>query len=349
VIQNNIFALSANHALWPYYEKRPNTFRRNLVYLTQGELFIPHGERSLNERLAAKESLGVWDENLFWHTGGGDRLHFYRRSLAEWQALRLDANSKIADPRLVDVQAHDFRLQSDSPALPLGFQPFDISTVGLYGDPAWVGDVRHGNCASRPLPAPPPPPDFEKTPIGAPPARARLSGEGRGASIRVSDERAASGKRSVKVTDAKDLQPSWEPHFYYEPHLREGTVRQSFDVWFYRNAQFFTEWRDAAEYPRNVGPGVSFHGNGQVGAAGKRLAQVPAGTWLHVEIEAALGKNAPRVFKVTLQVAGAEPQTFADLPISGTEFRELHWLGFSSTAAADTAFYLDNVRFSPVR
>ena len=70
VIRNNIFALSANHALWPYSEKRPSTFRRNIVYLTQGELLIPYGERSLNERLAAKESLGDWDENLYWHTGG---------------------------------------------------------------------------------------------------------------------------------------------------------------------------------------------------------------------------------------------------------------------------------------
>ena len=49
-IENNIFALSANHALWPYSEKRPSTFRRNIVYLTQGELLIPYGERSLNER-----------------------------------------------------------------------------------------------------------------------------------------------------------------------------------------------------------------------------------------------------------------------------------------------------------
>jgi len=38
VIRNNLFALSANHALWPYSEKRPSTFRRNIIFLTQGEL-----------------------------------------------------------------------------------------------------------------------------------------------------------------------------------------------------------------------------------------------------------------------------------------------------------------------
>jgi hypothetical protein len=30
--------------------------------------------------------------------------------------------------------------------------------------------------------------------------------------------------------------------------------------------------------------------------------------------------------------------------MNGPQFNELQWLGFSSTAAADTAFYLDNLR-----
>ncbi len=357
VIRNNIFALSADYALWPYSEKRPSTFLRNLVYLTQGELLIPYGERSLRERLAAKESPGSWDGNVYWHAGGAERLRFYRSSFAEWQKLGLDRASRIADPQFVDVQAHDFRLRDGSPAIALGFQPIDTSAVGLYGDPAWAGQCRHADCPRRPLPAPPPPPtpprpltvddDFEKTAAGAHPARAAVSGEDRGASIRVSEERAASGRRSLKVTDTKDVQPSWEPHFYYEPHLREGVVRKSFDVWFDRNAQFFTEWRDAGEYPGNIGPSVRFDGNGEVSAAGKLLARVAAETWVHVEIEAALGKDAPRTFRVTLDAPGAGRQAFADLPISGAEFRELHWLGFSSTATADTAFYLDNVKFAP--
>ena len=32
----------------------------------------------------------------------------------------------------------DFHLQSDSPALKLGFQPIDTSEVGLVGPPEWV-------------------------------------------------------------------------------------------------------------------------------------------------------------------------------------------------------------------
>jgi len=350
-IRNNIFALSANHALWPYSEKRPSTFRRNIVYLTQGALLIPYGEKSLNERLAAKESPGDWDENLFWHTDGPEQLRFYGRSFAEWQAIGLDRNSRIADPQFMDPAAHDFRLKPSSPALQLGFQPFAISGIGLYGDPAWVAESRHADCPPRPLPLPPAPPkpmaiddDFEKTAAGMPPAHATVSGEKEGASIRVSEDRAAAGRRSLKITDSESLQPSWEPHFYYQPRFTSGTIQQSFDVWLSPSARFFTEWRDdAATYPQNVGSTVRFDGNGNVTAGGNVLTQVPAEVWVHVQIEATLGQNAPRTFKLTITTTGAAAKTFADLSIPGAGFRELHWLGFSSTAAADTTFYLDNM------
>lgn len=253
VIQNNIFAMSADYGLWPYSEKRPSSFQRNIVYLTQGTLLIPYGERSLKERLAANEPPGDWDRNLYWHTGGGERLRFYRRTFAEWQALGLDRTSRIADPRFTDVGVGDFRLPPDSPALELGFQPFDISTVGLYGDPAWANEIRHADCPCHPLPPAPPPPaplrvddDFEKTPVGQTPAQARVSGEDSGAAIRVSADRAASGRQGLKITDTAAVQPSWQPHFYYEPYRTEGTVRHRFDVWMEPDSQFFTEWREVS-------------------------------------------------------------------------------------------------------
>ncbi len=351
VIRNNIFALSANQALWPYSEKRPSTFRRNIVYLTQGALFIPYGERSLNERLAAKEPPGDWDENLYWLTGGADQLRFYRRSFAEWQALGLDQHSMLADPQFVSADQHDFRLQPESPAFKVGFQALNFSRAGLYGEPSWTKEVSHANCRRIALPPPPPKPqplqvndDFESTAVGSAPEKAQVSGEENGASILVSAERAASGRHSLKVTDSQTLKPSWQPHFYYEPRIVSGTLRQSFDVWLGTNAQFFTEWRDTAAYPQNIGPSVRFEGNGEVTMNGRVLARMPVGQWFHVEIEAALGKNAARVFALTLIPQGAAAQTFRDLPIAGKGFHEVHWLGFSSTAAADTEFYLDNLR-----
>ena len=350
VIRNNIFALSATHALWPYSEKRPSTFRRNIVYLTQGELFIPMGEHSLNQRINAKEPLGDWDENLYWHTGGIDELRFYRRSFAEWQALGLDAHSRIADPQFVNPAKHDFRLKPSSPAFALGFQPLDLAQAGLYGDAEWVDEASHRYCKPNPLPPLPKPKmlelndDFEQTPVGQHPQHAIVSGEEQGASITITAERAATGKHSLKIQDSKTLKPSWQPHFYYEPHIKDGTVMQSFECWISTNAQFFTEWRDSAPYPKNIGPSVRFDGDGSVTAGGRTLARLPTESWNYVEIEMTLGKDAPRVFQLTLKPARGPAQTFKNIPISGTDFHQLHWLGFSSTAASDTTFYLDNLK-----
>ena len=79
-------------------------------------------------------------------------------------------------------------------------------------------------------------------------------------------------------------------------------------------------------------------------AGGKTLAKVSTGRWVHVEIEARLGKGAPRVFRLTLTPPGGPARVFDNLPMSGDRFSELHWLGFSSTAAADTAIFIDNLK-----
>ncbi|MHB8952185.1 MAG: right-handed parallel beta-helix repeat-containing protein [Pirellulaceae bacterium] len=350
VIQNNIFATSANHALWPYMEKRPSTFRRNIIYLTQGDLFIPMGERSLDERLAAGQPLGEWNKNLYWHTQGQDQLRFYRRDFAEWQALGLDTDSLIADPKFVDPAQRDFQLTAESPAFGLGFQPLNIREVGLYGDPQWVTEANHVRCAVTPLPPAPPPPapltlndGFEDTAVGTSPAQANVSGEEQGASILVSDEQAATGRHSLKITDSVSLEPRWQPHFFYEPHISSGTVRQSFDMWIEPGVEFFTEWRDNSIYPRNTGPSMRIDAAGKIFVGGAQLTTVPPRQWVHVCIEGPVGKTAPHRFQLTLTTRGVEPLVVRDLPYAGDAFRELHWLGFSSTAAADTAFYLDNI------
>jgi len=146
VIRNNIFALSVDYALWPFFEKRPNTFQHNLVYLTQGELFVKHAQPSFNQRCAAKESLGDWDWNLYWDTAGADRLKFVGRSFAEWQPMGLDRNSRIVDPGFVNPREGDFRLARKSPALEAGFHPIRFTGVGLYGDSSWAKECRHENC-----------------------------------------------------------------------------------------------------------------------------------------------------------------------------------------------------------
>jgi len=149
VIRNNIFGPAQTNQIWPYFEKRPNTFSRNIIFMTEGNLLVPHSENTLNDRVKAGESLGESNDNVYWHTGQKEQLRFYNRSFAEWQSLGLDRHSLVTDPLFMDPARCDYRLRDNSPAMELGFKPFDISEVGLYGDPEWINECSHVKCASR--------------------------------------------------------------------------------------------------------------------------------------------------------------------------------------------------------
>jgi hypothetical protein len=57
-----------------------------------------------------------------------------RTMLAKQQGDGVDAHSLAEDPLFVDPENGDFRLRPNSPALKMGFVPFDLSKVGLRSD-----------------------------------------------------------------------------------------------------------------------------------------------------------------------------------------------------------------------
>ncbi len=57
-------------------------------------------------------------------------------SLQDWRAKRgKDGHSLIADPGFVDAARDDYRLRPDSPALEIGFKPWDLSDAGRRTTP----------------------------------------------------------------------------------------------------------------------------------------------------------------------------------------------------------------------
>jgi hypothetical protein len=95
--------------------------------------------------------------NVYWNAAG-QPVTFIGMTLEAWQKSGKDAGSVVADPKFVDAAAHDYRLNPDSPAIALGFKPFDASKAGVYGDAAWIKLARD---AKDPVlevfpPAPPP-------------------------------------------------------------------------------------------------------------------------------------------------------------------------------------------------
>jgi len=57
-----------------------------------------------------------------------------QKTMKKLQSDGVDAHSLAADPMFVDPEKGDFRLKPDSPALKMGFVPFDMSKVGLRID-----------------------------------------------------------------------------------------------------------------------------------------------------------------------------------------------------------------------
>jgi len=75
--------------------------------------------------------------NCFWNCAG-QGVDFLGKPLAAWQAAGHEPGSVIADPRFKNPRECDFTLAADSPALRLGFKPFDPGEAGVYGDAKWV-------------------------------------------------------------------------------------------------------------------------------------------------------------------------------------------------------------------
>jgi hypothetical protein len=145
-IRNNIFAYSMDGQLQrSRVESHLSfSFQRNIVYYRGGTLFSGSW-RDANVRL---------DHNLYYDASGAP-VTFEGLGFAQWQATGKDAGSRVADPRFIDAAGFDFHLRPDSPALEIGFRPFDFTRAGVYGDAAWVrraAEVRYGPVRFAPAP-----------------------------------------------------------------------------------------------------------------------------------------------------------------------------------------------------
>jgi hypothetical protein len=275
------------------------------------------------------------------------------KTLAEWQAAGHDQGSVIADPQFRDPAQRDFRLGEDSPALRVGFEPFDPSRAGVYGDSAWVRKAAETTYPPLKI-APPPPPvplrdDFERYTVGGKPRAVELHVENKGDSIAVTEETAASGRRSLKITDAPGLTHAYNPHLAFRAGYAEGLIRNSFALRVTTNSTVDFEWRDWQTAQYQTGPRFSIRGS-KVSIPGTGGMDIPIDTWVRFEITAGMGKKADGQWNLTVTDAGGAPLgRLARMPMNTAAFKKLTWVGFTSSANYTTAFHLDDFVLEEVK
>lgn len=364
LIENNVVHRVATCPLFQHYGK-DNLVRNNVLALgEEGQLrrcredkpchYIAEGNivyADIPAMLVGVWKNGDWklDRNLYWSTAGAPV--FGGMDFAAWQAKGNDAGSVVADPLFADPARGDFTLRPGSPALALGFQPIDLSQTGLYGDPAWVAlPKQYPNRTRKEIPAPIEPPffvnfDFEADNLGAAPLEGHSMEGENGASIRVSADTAAGGKHSLKFTDAPGQKHGFTPHLFYRKNYAQGKILLSWDMLNSKDApaRFIIEARQYDGGAYTTGPAVAFAVDGKVTASGREAGQIPLGEWSRVEIALTLGPDAPKTYQFVLKTPGREPVAM-DLPYANSAFREIHWLGVSSSNDGPGQFYLDNLR-----
>ena len=141
-VRNNVFALGrlvqlSRSRVEPH---KSVFFENNIVYWTSGELLggdWTDAPYSFHRRPFGEDGTPTMQEtfemdwNLYFNPNLPiDSVRFGEASFAEWQARGKDVHSRYADPQFIDPEGGNFRLEPDSPAFQLGFQPIDLGHVG---------------------------------------------------------------------------------------------------------------------------------------------------------------------------------------------------------------------------
>jgi len=342
LVRNNILAYSLDGQIQRsrVEDHLSFTFTNNLVYWNGGKLVTAGTLKDDNVHL---------ENNLYWDAAG-EPVDFEGMTLEERQEKGWDLGSIVADPQFVDPDHFDFHLKPGSPAGKIGFKPFDYTKAGLYGDPKWVNLPRSFQFPPVEFaPEPPPPPpltideDFEATPVGSPPSDAQAHVENKGDSMAVTEETAAGGRHSLKITDAPGLEFAFNPHLVYAPNHTGGVTRFAFDMRIEEGVVMYHEWRDWRRNPYLVGPSFWVQ-QGKLQVGGEDLLELPIGQWVHFEVAAGVGEQVTGTWDLTVTLPHQEPQRFEGLQNGSPDFQILTWLGFSSNATEKTVFYLDNLQ-----
>lgn len=126
-IEHNILAFSHVHQV-QLTRDEPHLsfhFRHNIILWERGKVLAGAWSKAQTDM----------DKNLYWQVGG-QLPEVMDMPFDEWKK-RHEPHSVFADPLFVDAPHDDFTFTSRKVVRRIGFEPFDHSQAGVYGDEAW--------------------------------------------------------------------------------------------------------------------------------------------------------------------------------------------------------------------
>jgi hypothetical protein len=233
----------------------------------------------------------------------------------------------------------------DSPAVKIGFVPFDAARAGVYGDAAWVAKAKQLTFPRMKRPPPTPPlcfhEDFED---GELPVVTSVSQDADRVGIEVVETPAArSGRYALRMTDSPQQSRRFYPMFVVSPTHTEGTSGCAFAIRLGAGAVFEHQWRNRSK-PYRIGPTLWIE-HGQLRVANRELLALPEDQWIVLEISASLGEAAG-VWELVVTLPDGESKHFQNLPCVHKDWRTLDWLGFVSQADTDAVVWIDDLKLS---
>ena len=137
---------------------------------------------------------------------------------------------------------------------------------------------------------------------------------------------------------------SWQPHLFYDCTFTGGVARVRFSIKGEAGANVLFECRDyrpanGAQYA--TGPTVRLVGDA-ITVPGKKLLDLPAGTWCAVEVALTLSGPEAGSWTCTATPAGGAPVSTRVPANPKSLFKDLEWTGFISVGNGPYVWYLDD-------
>lgn len=156
--------------------------------------------------------------------------------------------------------------------------------------------------------------------------------------VAITDETAATGRRSLRFTDGPNYAKPFYP--YINPALPAvpltGQVRVLLALKLDEAATVVVECRDREK----SGPLVRFDGGGKVIVDGQQRASFPPGSWFTLELRLSLEEHW---YEGAIIIPGQEPQPLGRLPYRTSEFRRPDRLYLVGEGTVKSVFYVDDV------